>query len=276
MGIRIAGLIWIAACWCALSAPASAEESGARQILSQIREVYRSRAIPPFVSYSITRDQLTEDGAPDLLWSYTYHVWFRTADRAAMGRKRFRGRYLNLEFMRPAFNEPRDPGPPTADLFERAPAHPQFGMTPFDVPSSVPQIGSVTAYADTDYRVSGIKTEGTLFHLWLTPMRDEERNRLRELWADRQTFELQKVVATDRLYVLGGPSFPMTDTITMGQVAGHPVVTDIHGRTNFDDEAFGAHYEVDYHFRDVSFPQALPDWYFEPPTYGEHIAEAPQ
>lgn len=276
MGIRTFRLVCIIALCCCLRAPASAQESHATQILAQIREVYRSHDVPRFVSYTITRQQLTDEGSPDLLWSYTYRVWFRTADRAALGRKRFRGRYLNLEFMRPAFNEPRDPGPPTADLFEKAPALPQFQITPFDARPSLPQIATVTAYSDLDYRVSGLKVEGDLVHLWLTPLRDAERNRLRELWANRQTFELQKVIATDRLYILGGPVYLMTDTITMGQAAGYPVVTDIHGRTTFDEEEFGAHYEVDYHFRDISFPRDLPDWYFEPATYGQHIAQAPE
>ncbi|MBC5814920.1 MAG: hypothetical protein GIW97_00120 [Candidatus Eremiobacteraeota bacterium] len=262
--------------WLTLGLPAAAAGEPVAQVLAQIRHVFRSHEVPPYVSYTIQRDQMTDDGLPDLLWSYTYRVWFRSADRAALGRKRFRGRSEDLEFMRPAFNEPRDPGPPTADLFEPAPVRPTFGGQPFDRPPAIPEIGAVTSYGELDYRVSQMKIEGMLLHLWLFPLRDAERNRLRELWVDSGTLELQKVIATDRLYSLGGRVYMMMDTITMGRVEGRPVVTDIHGRANFADERWEAGFDVDYHFRDIAFPSELPLWYFEPPSYGKHIAEAPQ
>ena len=31
----------------------------------------------------------------------------------------------------------------------------------------------------------------------------------------------------------------------------------------------------DYRFEDVSFPAVLPNWYFEPHTYGTHRSDAP-
>jgi hypothetical protein len=33
--------------------------------------------------------------------------------------------------------------------------------------------------------------------------------------------------------------------------------------------------EGDYSFDDISFPEVLPDWYFEPKTYGQHFRESP-
>jgi len=256
------------------AAAASGAENG--QLLARIRQLFRSHGVPPYVSYTVQREQVDEYGLPDISWNYTYRVWFRSSDGDALGRRRFHGRDERLEFMRPAFNEPRDPGPPAADLFERAPARPTFGVQPYDQPPATMEIGAVTSYGELDYRVSQTKTEGTLLHLWLVPRRDADRNRLRELWVAADTLELQKVIATDRLYILGGQSYMMTDTITMGRIDGRPVVADIHGRANFTDDAFGAGFDVDYHFRDIVFPQDVPAWYFEPPSYGKHMAEAPQ
>jgi hypothetical protein len=32
---------------------------------------------------------------------------------------------------------------------------------------------------------------------------------------------------------------------------------------------------VTYDFEDITFPSALPEWYFDPRQYGSHIAQAP-
>src|SRR5579864_6947047 len=108
---------------------------------------------------------MTEEGSPDFVWSYTYHIWCRTSDRAALGRKVYRGDARGpLEFLRPEFNEARDPGPPTADLFERAPARPQpVEVVPTPEPTGIPAtIGSVTAIGELEYRVIAVNTEGEL------------------------------------------------------------------------------------------------------------------
>jgi hypothetical protein len=50
---------------------------------------------------------------------------------------------------------------------------------------------------------------------------------------------------------------------------GLPLIDSIHGRTLADT------YETEYTFRDVAFPTTLPDWYFEPKSYGAHRDELP-
>ncbi len=84
-----------------------------------IRSAFRAhRPPPPYVTYTLERVQKIEQGYPDYVNSYTYHLWCRSADRACLARKVFRDTYRgDPEFQRPAFNEDRDPGPPTADLF---------------------------------------------------------------------------------------------------------------------------------------------------------------
>ncbi|GAC1502684.1 MAG: hypothetical protein NVS1B14_07590 [Vulcanimicrobiaceae bacterium] len=239
-------------------------------LLAKIRQVFRAhRPPPPFVTYTLTREQKTEQGYPDFVESYTYRVWCRTSDRAALGRRVYRDDYRGpLEFQRPAFNEPRDPGPPTADVFEPAPAHPhpiEFVPTPEPNATAVPLIGSVRSVGETQYRVTKVAHEGEQIHVSVTPIRDPERNRLRDIFVDAKTLELRKLVATDRLFIERGPSYGAIFTITLGMLEGRPVVTDVHGEIG--DGYVGDGQVVDFTFRDIAFPSTLPEWYFDPHAY---------
>ena len=168
------------------------------------------------------------------------------------------------------------PGPPTADVFEPAPAHPHppdFVPTPEVAESAPPIIGSVRAFVEREYDVTSMETVDGQLHLTLDPIRDPDRNRLREIWADAKTYELRKLVATDKLFVTHGPVYPTTFTITMSSLDGRPIVTAIHGVVGggYDDDG----QEVDYKFRDIAFPDTLPDWYFNPKAYASHQNDAP-
>lgn len=264
--------------WVAWAAPATAGTPlKPDDVLAKIRQVFRAhRPPPPYISYTVVREQLTEQGYPDYVGSYTYHVWCRSSDRAALGRKVFRDDARGpLEFMRPAFNEPRDPGPPTADVFERAPAQPQSVETvPTPEPVGIPAvIGSVTAYGELEYHVLSVTREGDVLHLRLTPIRSPQRNRLREIYADAKTYELRKLVATDRLFLSTSEIYGVIFTVTMGTIDGRLVVTDAHGKVV--DNYVGDGEVVDFHFKDIKFPGSLPDWYFDAHAYGSHENEAP-
>jgi len=256
------------------------------RLLYLIRRQFRShRPPPPFLTYTLIRKQTLDDGYPDLLNSYTYHIWCRTVDRAALGRRVYRGSSRGtLEFLRPSFNEPWDPGPPTADLFEPAPAHPhnnprEFVPTPEPSGSLPPTIASVTVLGEFDYRVTRIANEGDLIHVSLLPRRDPDRNRLRELYVDAKTLELKEVVATDKLYEedSGHHVYPMLFTVTLSWMNNMPIVTHIHGTPTYESDAeyLGRDATVDYDFTDITFPASLPDWYFDPRTYADHAADAP-
>ena len=255
------------------------------RLLFLIRRQFRShRPPPPYVTYTLVRKQTLDDGYPDLVNSYTYHIWCRTLDRAALGRRVYRGSARGtLEFLRPSFNEPWDPGPPTADLFEPAPAHPHsnprdFVPTPEPTGSVPPVIASVTVMGEFDYRVTGVTHEGNLLHVTLVPRRDPDRNRLRDLYVDAKTLELQEVIATDKLYEEGSRHvYPMMFTVTLGWQHDMPVVTHIHGTPTLesDSEYLGKDATVDYDFTDLAFPSSLPDWYFDPRSYAAHVDDAP-
>jgi hypothetical protein len=256
------------------------------RLLYLIRRQFRSHRPPPaYVTYTLVRKQTLDDGYPDLLNSYTYHIWCRTSDRAALGRRVYRGSSRGtLEFLRPSFNEPWDPGPPTADLFEAAPAHPHtsprdFVPTPEPTGSLPPTIASVTVLGEFDYRVTRIANEGNQIHVSLEARRDPDRNRLREIYVDAKTLELQEVVATDKLYDedSGKHVYPMLFTVTMAWMHDMPIVTHIHGTPTYqkDAEYLGTDATVDYDFTDITFPSSLPDWYFDPRSYAQHTGDAP-
>ncbi|PZR56965.1 MAG: hypothetical protein DLM50_07305 [Candidatus Meridianibacter frigidus] len=259
------------------AAPAPAE-TAAEHALALVRRQFRMhRPPPPYETYTLIRVQNTELGYPDYVESYKYHIWIRNLDRAALGRKVFRGDYRGpLEFLRPAFNEPWDPGPPSADVFEPAPAHPHtiaFVPTPEPSGTAPPLIATVRAVGEFEYRVTNMRTERDLIHLSLAPIRDPDRNRLRELYADKKTYELKKIVATDKLFVPGFDPYPVIFTYTIGMLNNVPVVTDLHGVV--DPSYHGDGEQVDYHFRDITFPSTLPDWYFEARQYARHQNDAP-
>lgn len=248
-------------------------------LLQLIRNQFRShRPPPPFVTYTIIRKQETAAGFADNVNSYTEHVWCRSSDRAALSRRVYRDEYRgDLVFERPAFNEPRDPGPPTADLFERAPVKQHAGLNDY-IPTPEPSgplqtITAVKAIGETAYKVTKVALEGPLLHLSVEPFRDVERNRLREIYADAKTYELRKVVATDRLFIDGGPSYGVTFTVDLQMLQGRPVVTRIHGVVGdgYNDDG----QIVDYWFNDVKFPASLPDWYFDPHQYAANRDDAP-
>ncbi len=267
-------------------APAPAATSSARptpspspeRVLSLIRQVFRShRPPPPYVTYTMEREQLTDQGFPDYVESYKYHIWCRSSDRAALARKVFRDYARgDLEFQRPAFNEARDPGPPTADIFEPAPLHPHpisFVPTPEANQTPLPIIGRVKTIGEYDYRVDSVTVEGEDLHLRLTPYRDPDRNRIREIFANKKTYELRKLVATDKLFVEHDKVYAVTFTVRMGMLAGVPVVTDIHGKVG--DNYSGDGEDVDFRFRDIAFPTSLPSWYFDAHSYASHRNDAP-
>lgn len=260
-------------------------------VFYKIRAVFRSHRPPPtYETYTLVRQNNDAEGYPDYASSYTFHIWVRTTDKAALARQIFRlGAIGPLEFMRPQFNDVApdndhpefdDPGPPTADLFEPAPIHPHpISWVPTPEPSGTlpPIIARVGVTVNADYYVDSVGADDGLLHVVLTPRRDPERNRLRELWVDPRTFELEKVLCTDRLAVDYGSGhvdiYPVLFTVTIGRLDGIPVVTHIHGVVqggySGDDQI------VEYSFDNIAFPASLPDWYFDPREYASHSNDAP-
>jgi len=247
-------------------------------ILAKAREVFHAHVRPPYVVYTIERREWIND-FPDAGDSYTWRVWYRARDSAALSREFFRRRnrsYFGLHFIRPAFNEPVDPGPPTGDIFPFAPP-----PTPAPQPTGTEPlrtIAIVTSSADSDYRATFAGVDRNAYHLKLDPVRDRERNRLRELWVDVTTFEVLRALALDRLFLINEGivvqdhfdiQFELHDAV--------PVVRRIRAVADIPTTLshLGRRVESQYFYDDIVFETTLPDWYFEPRTYREHFPDAP-
>jgi len=228
------------------SSPAAAPAP--ESVLGSIAARFHARRVPPFETYTLVRSQNAENGLPDFLNSYTRRMWVRNSDRAALSRDVLPdGTRGPLIFDRVAFNEARDPGPATADLLESA--------------------------SLSEYRVEAIETLGEIVHLRVRPVRDAGRNRLREVFADRRTYEVRKLIVADKLFVDRSTTYPVTLTITMGTADGFPVIGNIHGSVGGGYNGDGK--EVDFAFSAIAFPATLPDWYFDPRSYGRHGGDGP-
>jgi len=262
--------------------PEPAETPSPQRVLGLIRAKFRSHRPPPaFVSYTIERKQKTDRGFPDFAESYTDKVWVRSLDRAALGRRVYPyGGLGPANFQRPAFNEDRDPGPPTADVFEPAPPK-KTKISDVPTPEPAPQptatlitIGSTVTTGEYDYYVDDLKVEGDQVHLFLRAVRDPERNRLHEVFADKGSYEVTRLIAHDRLFDEGSRKiYDTTFDIRIGMLEGRPVVTSIHGVVGDGYEGDGK--DVDYQFRDIKFPATMPDWYFDARSYASHLNDLP-
>jgi hypothetical protein len=280
----------LAAAAVALACTAQSPEAlSGDQILARAKAVFRAYPRPPYVAYTLVRRD-THNGTPDFENSYTLKLWCRTADRSALTRKAWRGKaYGALENVTVMFDKAVDPGPPTADMFEKrlfgapgarldataAPAASPSALgepvvTPVATPTTLPEIGRVGA-RDGDYRVVRVARDGDLIHLWLEPKSDAERNRLDEMWLDARTYDLRRALVRDHLYfAMSAQSIEDEfDVRFRPGPGGLPLIASIHGRTKYDQ------FETDYTFEDVTFPASLPAWYFEPKQYGAHRADAP-
>lgn len=259
------------------------------RILGYARRVFREHRPPPaYEIYTMVRTQMTNYGYPDPVGSYTTKYWVRNSDRAALTRKIYRDDYEgDMNFDRPALNEATDPGPPTADLFAPAPLHQHanpmdYVPTPEPTLEPLKTIGSVVAIGESDYDVPKMDVEGELLHLYLKPRRDPERNVLREIWIDKHTYELRKIIAHDRLFTPDQGVFPVTFTYTLGYLDGNLVITHLHGivEPRVDKGGTQTVYDgdgrtVDFDFKDISFPSSLPAWYFNPREYAQNKSQAP-
>jgi len=247
-------------------------------ILAKVREVFHAHVRPPFVVYTLERREWIND-FPNVDNSYTWRIWCRTRDSAALSREFLRRRnrsFFGLHFIRPAFNEPVDPGPPTGDIFPLAPP-----PTPAPKPTGTERlrtIAVVTSTTDSDYRATFAGIDHNAYHLKLDPVRDRERNRLRELWVEVASFEVLRAVAVDRLFLINEGlvvpdkleiEFELHDTV--------PVLHRIRAVTEIPStiSRLGRREESQYFYDDIVFAATMPDWYFEPKTYREHFPDAP-
>ena len=237
------------------------------QVLARAKDVFRAHVRPAYVTYVVDRHD-RYGGRPDFENSYQLKVWCRTADRSALTRRAWAGRAGGeLIHETIAFDGRVDPGPPTADIFERAlysAATPAPAAT-----NEPPAIGAISVAVEYDYRVASIDEDGADWHLRLEPRRDPDRNRIDDLWVNRDSFEVHRMRVRDHLYLDTGPVIDDEFDVHFSMLNGLPVIAAIDGITH------GGVFETSYRFHDLAFPPSLPAWYFQPKLYGDHLADAP-
>ena len=259
-------------------------------ILQRAREVFHAHVRPPYITYNMRRVVWIDD-QPDGDDGYELRIWCRTADAVALARiwNPFRKRAMyELHFLPFTLRLDTDPGPPIGDIFERPPPAPPRAPHP-GATERLRTIAIVANKGDLDYRASYSGIEKGAYHLKLQPLRDEQRNRLRELWVDSQ-FEVVRAIEVNRpvqLYdawspapqdvVSDGPLVPIRLDMKFATVEGIPVLQQAKELTEvIPSFGTGGHrIEMEFHYDRVVFATTLPDWYFDPKTYHERFREAP-
>jgi hypothetical protein len=254
----------------------------ADQILIRAKAIFRAHPRPPYEVYTVDRRDET-DGAPIFADTYTLRIWYRRRDRAAMARRVDYGHAVGpLFFIEPMFNAAVDPGPPSGDIFEPAPERTPVPTrnarpTPRPLATELRTLVTVQVTGELDYRAEFGGMDGGLLHLRLQPRRDPDRNRLRDLWLEPDSLEVRRFRATDRVYYVGTDIWrPLGLTAYLAPENGLPLIRRIDTTTDVGDSTTrGYSTEGRYRFFDISFPASLPDWYFDPRHYGDHVREAP-
>jgi hypothetical protein len=260
-------------------------------IFARAKATFRAHPRPEFVVYTLRRTEVRDKKQLES-GTYVLRIWYRSGDRAAMSRRLGTASPLGttgalatpgppgpLVFYQVAFNQPTDPGPPTTDIFEPVPPH--GGVLPTPLPhEDMRTIENVHVAAELDYAVINAELAGDAYHLWVQARRDVDRNRLRELWIDVQTYDVRRAIANDRLYFSDAGGGWVADIFDMALDLqdGVPVIRTIASTTEVDKDtiANGPHDQIQFSFEDIAFPATLPSWYFHPQEYGFHIQEAPQ
>lgn len=260
-------------------------------ILQRAREAFHAHVRPPFIAYNMDR-MVWLDDQPDGGDGYTLRIWCRTGDAASLARiwSPFRKRAIgSLYFIRFNLLLDIDPGPPTADIFEPPPPVPSAPPAPQPrATESLRTIAVVAKRGDLDYRATLAGIEKGAYHLKLEPLRDEQRNRLRELWVDAAHFEVMRAIEVSRpeqttdqwlqLPLAGeGTMAPIRLDMTFEPVDGVPIL-----RKAIELEIVypgvrttGHRVEVDYHYDRIVFSQELPGWYFDAKTYRPRFRDSP-
>lgn len=245
-------------------------------LLARARTAFAARERKPFVAYTIRREERYE-GHPVNAGTYAERVWYRERDGIALARRIEDGAVAGpMIAERPTLDGDVDPGPPTADVFEAG--LPAATATPAPAPSGFRVLAAVAVRGEFDYRVGDDGEEDGLIRLRLEARRDPERNRLREVWLDAQTGTLRRYVMRDRIYFSGRTGkVPDSFEFREGVAGDVPSIVSVTSLPDGGPAAAGpgGAPSVTYRFEDVTFPLALPDWYFDAYAHAKHAREAP-
>jgi hypothetical protein len=141
-----------------------------------------------------------------------------------------------------------------------------------DVAGGPKVVGSVRA-VDRIYTVTlagDAEVAGhTCYHLVLVPNRDPQAHIIRELYVDKTSFIPQRYVI--EVYAIAGPlKKSLFITCDASVVGDYTILTRAETSFTFRALFFSYGGTGRYIVHDVSFPQTLPDWLFDPDAFAQH------
>lgn len=165
-------------------------------------------------------------------------------------------------------------------LIHKPPERPREATHPDFSPdlSDLRTIASVVSVAKPSYtiRIAGVDPitngGGTAYHLILEPQSDPWKHNLRELWVNTANFNIMRAV-------LVGDYRPdnqqMVEQTTVAEDFGPvgPFWVVIHHTWSYRDAPNGVTFQYDATTQTMSFPAAVPSWYFDDSQFSQHRSE---
>ncbi len=238
------------------------------QIFIKARQTWKARPLPPYIKYRVAgefnrkRKHLTAD----------YEVTYRTSDRQALTVTLPHSRKDNVER---TFGPPRISPDATFGVAPRA-AYASDSMSadpaaPATTSSTV--IGRVTAIVKIPYDMTLQPDEKyedrPVYHLVLKPQNDPDIYRLRELWIDKQTFDVWHIRAI-AIAQVGVIHQPFVYNAFFKPVASYWMLDKVlaSGRLRVFLFQYGG--SGDITFPSIEFPATVPEWAFDRKLFEEH------
>ena len=276
MRVALALCMLVSCCAPAFAGDIAPESAGALtplQLFIKTRQTWKARPLPPFIRYHIAgefnrkRKHVTAD----------YEVTYRTSDRQAMTVSL---PHSAREKVERTFGPPRISPDATFGVAPRAgyasdaiadSGSPAPGAQPAASPATT--IGRVTAIVKIPYDMSLDPDEKigerTAYHLILKPQREPEIYRLRELWIDKQTFDVVHLCAVAIAHI-GVIRQPFVYDAFFKPVDAYWMVDKILASGRIRVMLFQYGGSGDLTFPDIQFPTSVPEWTFDKKLFEEH------
>ncbi len=252
----------------AQSAPEPATALTPMQIFIKARQTWKARPLPPFIKYRVAgefnrkRKHLTAD----------YEVTYRTSDREAMT---VSVPHSSKEKIERTFGPPRISPDATFGVAPR-PAYASDTMTTDPSVSATPApsvIGRVSVIVKIPYDMSldvdDVYEGHPVYHLLLSPQREPDIYRLRELWIDKQTFDVWHIRAI-AIAQVGMIRQPFIYHAYFKPVDSYWMLDKVlaSGRLRVFLFQYGG--SGDITFPAIEFPASVPSWTFDKKLLEEH------
>ncbi len=123
-----------------------------------------------------------------------------------------------------------------------------------------------------DVKTTGVETiEGhNLYHITLHPRRDPEQNQIRDLWIDTSTYDVWRAayVQPPDVQIVGGEADLTVDFVTVGN---YRIASSWIAVYHAPGMRTGVYRQLQV--VKMAFPDALPDWLFDEPSYAKRVRE---